>query len=499
MKFACDPWAWFGSLVCILLAAYALRVGGLVSESLWIDEGFSLALASQSLPGVVQGTAADQHPPFYYLVLWAWLGLGRTIFSLRYLSALLGTLGVAAGAWVGRQLLGERVGLGTALLLACSPLHVWYSQEARMYVLLALLTTLSTGMLWRLAQRKQGWFWYGCCTVLALYTHLFSVFVLLFQNAVVFVYLVREIIRERTISRGTGKFTVRWLGAQGAILAAFVPWVPIALYQTRYHQMEWVAPASLTKVGGTLLLLLLGEAGVSPLGVLAWGALALPALHAITTVWRARRWTKLHAYGFVLAWFLVPFATITLLSRVYPIFQSKQMLMLLTPLAIVVVGGLTRVPRLLQVVLVCILAVLVVSSLGAMYRVETKDDWRGAAAYIEERYSAGDVLYLNPAAGVLTLETYLSRPLPYQGYPPEYDVRTGGWQSQTVTRAIAEDRMAGLAGYRRIWLIEFGPEFWDPEGHLRGWLGDHGQAIAEEGFGRVQVHLYDIARGPASP
>ena len=114
------------------------------------------------------------------------------------------------------------------------------------------------------------------------------------------------------------------------------------------------------------------------------------------------------------------------------------------------------------------------------------------------RVNTGDVLYFHPAAGRLTLETYLSRSLPYEGYPPEYDVRTGGWEGETVTPGIAAQAMGALAaGYRRVWLVEFSPEFWDPEGHLLGWLVDHGTQSAQEDFGRVRVYLYDLADEPS--
>jgi hypothetical protein len=282
---------------------------------------------------------------------------------------------------------------------------------------------------------------------------------------------------------------------QAALLAAFAPWVPIAVYQMRFHQMDWVAPATLTKVAGTLLLLLLGETGVQALGVAAWIALIAPGLFLAWALGRARRWRQLCRYGFALAWFGVPFATIAILARIYPIFQSKQTLMLLTPLALVVAAGLASLPRLPRWVLICALAAFVALSIGAMVRVETKDGWDDAAAFVQERFRAGDVLYLNPAAGMLTLQTYLARPLAHAGYPLGYDIRTGGWESERVTPSVAAQAMGDLssAGYRRVWLIEFVPEFWDPEGYLPGWLAEHGQAGVERSFGRIRIRLYELA------
>ena len=488
---------WFWALVCILGLAYALRLIGLVSESLWIDEGYSLALARYSVQEIVQGTVSDQHPPLYYLLLHAWLRVGCSLFQLRYLSVLIGTLGVAVGAWIGRELLGEDVGLGTGLLLASSPMHVWYSQEARMYVLLAVLVTLSAGLTWRLVRGRRGWVGYGVCTALALYTHYFSVFVILAEN----VFVLGWLLWRRTSPRRTGSqqayrpFLWHWLGMQVLLALSFSPWLPVAVYQTRFHQMRWLAPPSAIQVAGTPLLMVLGDSGLGTAGVLVFVGLGLAVVWAVWRAWRAGCRDKLGGYAFTLGWLLVPFATIALLSVAYPLFQTKQMLMLLTPMTVLLAAALVRLPRVARVVLVGALAWFVADSLGMMYRVESKDGWREAGAYIQARYQPGDVLYMNPAAGILGLDAYLGQALPHDGYPPDYDVRTGGWVGELVTAAMAAREMAAVAEqYGRVWLIEFGPEFWDPEGYLRNELERNGQGTVEQRFGRIVVRLYELDR-----
>jgi hypothetical protein len=225
-------------------------------------------------------------------------------------------------------------------------------------------------------------------------------------------------------------------------------------------------------------------------------------LAVVWAIWRDRRTGRedsVQGYAFAVGWVLVPYATLSLLSLALPLFQGKQMLMLLTPLLIVVAAALIRLPRLGQVALIGALAWFVVGSLSAIYCVETKDGWQEASAYLQAGYKSGDVLYLNPAAGILGLDAYLDQPLPYEGYPPEYDVRTGGWEGELITAEVAERELATLAGdYERVWLVEFGPEFWDREGHLRAWLQKNGQSVSERRFGRIVVALYDLAREPSS-
>ncbi len=124
-------------LAAVLLLAALLRFVNLAHASLWLDELYNLRV----LPGATLahwGAPVDQHPPLYYLLLRAWLELGRGELWMRFPSALAGLLAVAL-IWRVGGLLGSRpIGLLAAAFLAFSPLHVWYSREARMYGLASL-------------------------------------------------------------------------------------------------------------------------------------------------------------------------------------------------------------------------------------------------------------------------------------------------------------------------------------------------------------------------
>ena len=56
----------------------------------------------------------------------------------RFPSVCVGILAVALMAQVGRRLWGREAGLASALLLALSPFHVWFSRDAGFYALMAL-------------------------------------------------------------------------------------------------------------------------------------------------------------------------------------------------------------------------------------------------------------------------------------------------------------------------------------------------------------------------
>ena len=145
------------AVVGVFILAIIVRIIGLSTESAWIDEAYSINLAQHSIGQIIQGTAADQHPPLYYLLLHIWMLFGNSVVFTRLFSALLGLLLIIQVIDFGWKVDGARLGIGAGLLLAISPLHVWYSQEARQYMLLACLTTASTIELWKCLQGRRRW------------------------------------------------------------------------------------------------------------------------------------------------------------------------------------------------------------------------------------------------------------------------------------------------------------------------------------------------------
>ena len=138
--------AWIAPLI-VLLLAFAVRFHALDAQSLWNDEGNSLRLAERSVPDLIDAAGRDIHPPGYYLALKGWIALaGEGELGLRSLSALEGVLAVALTVALGRMLFGRAAGTLAGLLVTLSPFAVYYSQEARMYAQLALLSAASMAL-----------------------------------------------------------------------------------------------------------------------------------------------------------------------------------------------------------------------------------------------------------------------------------------------------------------------------------------------------------------
>ncbi len=135
-----------------VLAVAALTVLGAVlrfyrigHQGFWFDEG-NTALLVHFSPGKMLGLIpqTESTPPLYYCVAWVWariFGYGEA--ALRSLSALAGVAMIPVVYAAGTKLVSRRAGLFAAALATCSPLLIWYSQEARSYQLLALLAAVS--------------------------------------------------------------------------------------------------------------------------------------------------------------------------------------------------------------------------------------------------------------------------------------------------------------------------------------------------------------------
>jgi len=133
-------------LLAIVALGGFLRVYQIGSKGLWLDESFSIWLGWQPVGEILSWLVnIDQHPPLYYTLLHLWMALGDDAAAVRALSALLGTLTIPVVYLLSRRLADDddKVGLLAALILAVSPFHVRFAQEARMYTLLTLNVSLA--------------------------------------------------------------------------------------------------------------------------------------------------------------------------------------------------------------------------------------------------------------------------------------------------------------------------------------------------------------------
>jgi len=212
-------------LAGIVLLGVAVRFPTLGEQSFWYDEAITHGIVAHSLGHVLSTVPqSESTPPLYYLLVWLWSRVfGTYEVGLRSFSALCGTLTIPLVWLLGRRLVSERVGLVAAVLTAVNPILFWYSQEARSYALLMLLSALSLWVLvWALeapsARRLLLW---GLSGAVALCAHYFAVFL-----------VAAEALWLLFALRAAGRLTgARFVAAFGPVVIAGAALLPLAIHQ----------------------------------------------------------------------------------------------------------------------------------------------------------------------------------------------------------------------------------------------------------------------------
>ncbi|MCK6625983.1 MAG: glycosyltransferase family 39 protein [Anaerolineae bacterium] len=204
-KLKIPPHLW---VLFFCLLGFGLRLQRLNFQPLWGDEGWSIYFAAQSLPQLLALTAIDIHPPLYYLLLQGWLGLaGFGAETARFFSVIAGTALIPTVAVLGRRLLGRRVGVAAAGIVAVMPMAVYYAQEVRMYGLVTLLGVLSTYFLLKSEAeiKTPGGRWsiaYVATATAALYTMYYAAFIVLFHLLYTLTRVVRQGLESPDYDKG---------------------------------------------------------------------------------------------------------------------------------------------------------------------------------------------------------------------------------------------------------------------------------------------------------
>lgn len=491
-------------LVIVLLIAAGARFYRIDAQSLWNDEGNSLRLAERRIPDLIDAAARDIHPPGYYLTLKAWIALGGTSeLALRLPSAFAGLLTAAVVIALGRRLYGAGAGALAGLIVALSPLAVYYSQETRMYALLGLLAALSmTVFVEWLARFERGhaaWGWalaLGLINAAGLYTHYAFPFTLLAQGL-----MFARWLAWRGGSPGTRRALLAYAALNALALVLFAPWLPTAWDQiTGWPSAESAIPwherlrASLGAItaGGAVR-----EVGWAPL--IAPGLLALGALFGVKRDcglprgWRAALpplWIAATVGGLLLSGayrptnlkFLVPAGAAAALWLAGGVAGWWQRL-----------GTRAWLRAVAPALLVAIALAAQLRTLDTLYHdpAAARADYRGIAARLEATAQPDDAIILDAPNQIEVFSYYYDGPAPVYGLPRGL----GGDDAQTAAEVEAL-----LAQHARIFALFWGEDERDPRRAVQAALDAGAYPVASEWVGDVRLAQYAVlAEPPQAP
>lgn len=467
-------------LLGIVLLSFLVRTISLDFQSLWRDEVDVLRFATPPLPELLHNfTLAEHNGPLYYVLMRGWLHLaGRSEFALRFIALICGVVSISLIWRVAHPLVGRRAALLATLLAAMSPYLVWYAQDAKMYALFTMLILLATWCMERALESGRRIWWSGfvLAVSLSLYIHLLTVLMLP-------LYALRLLIGP-SAPHGRRRGLIAW-----AFLT--LPYLPLALWQLPlFLQPHPTGHAFVPLPEMFALLFALHTRGIALVGdwpistaflfAVLVGIFA-PSLRtgAWQAPWRARL--------FLALWIFLPVVLLFAVTLHMPLFQPRYLIFTLPPFLMLTARGILVLARLARPIAWALLvAVLAFSMLGLWVQgtQPLKSDFRAAAAFIAQRYQAGEPIMFQVPYVRYVFDYY---------FPHAHPTLEGPWTNDGKSaESVALLLRAATREYTTLWLVVSENWLWDERDLTRAWLREHAELLATSNFARVAVYHYQL-------
>ncbi len=498
-----------GWAILILWLAFFLRTHNLSSQSIWWDEGHSIFVASYPISQIPALPAMDVHPPAYFALLNLWISLaGSSEFALRYLSLAFSMLTVAllwhfATHLAGRQATAPWL---AALLTALSPTYIAYAQEVRSYAMITCLALASTFVLWRFllpglkqdTPQKQGRLLalYVVLTAACLYTHYFTIFLLLFQNLLWLIWLGRGKFISLYPKKIMLSHATLWLSSQVAIIILFLPQSMLALRQVTSYTNPNLIPPSLSHFISQSWQAYTTGLTINPTPA-RWAALTVAVLLIISWVLVALTKPKIPGLGLtftlLLLWLLLPLTAYFIILHRQPSFQPRYLLLITPALFLLLSLGLSHlnqlpshvprstfhVPRPTPYILLILLLIPLITGTTHYFTNPTyfKDDSLGVANWLTAETTPNDIVYVDVPHPFHYYKARIPAPTRYLFV----DIHTA---ADTLNReAVGRDRL--------YWVTWWGSDT-DPRGVIPFLAQKAGPPLGQMDFKGYHVRWYQL-------
>jgi len=393
----------------ILTIALFLRFYQLGQECLWIDEVSSVDQALRPLPELFSGFLRG---PLYYFLLHLWIKLfGLSEFSLRFPSAIFGITSVYLTYRIGKTMFNRFVGQVSALLLAVSPFHIFFSQEVRHYSLWVFLTLLSNFIFLKLLKNKdnpKNYIYYCLAMTASLYTILWSVLSWAVHNLV--------IIFGKRANR-------RWFISQVVIFVGFLFWlIPFMLFVYKIKdavptwELGWILPVSWLSLAAFFKTILctgiyFGASAAKHIQISFLQAAQIYLFFILFLLGLgAAKITKTKNL-FLAAWLFLPFGIILMASFMFfPLFSERYFIFVLPAFFIVTALGVFRFKKkLIRSLLIIVISVMNLPALWYYYGEDQKPHYDRAVKIIKKAAESETDIVINPPGDALVFVYYFEK------------------------------------------------------------------------------------------
>lgn len=414
-----------GLLFIVIIFGAILRIYKLGSKSLWLDEIGQVLVSKNSMSGVLEGASHHLAPPLDYIILHFFLYFGDGEFIARLPSAIFGILAIILIYKVGKTLFGAKEGLISAFLLSISPMHIWYSQESRMYSLFTFLSLLSLLFFYKAVKENDKKLWAGfiLSTLLCIYTHYFAFFVVLVEALfLLFIWIKnRHSVRKGEVSGNIDRKTfLSFVFSIIIIFLLFIPWLNVFLSQT--HGLQRVLSyglqpnlsffyrifSSLSGIGGSLHAsgiigkLVLFMSAFLYMGIFIYGVLASIKKYEDQIILLSL-WMMIPVVVFVLSYYRGPMTTTRNMLFILPVYLivisrgitgiSQSTIQLTDRLTnkIISINRIKNKQLIISLIIIILFASISIASIEQGYT-KQKQDWSGTSDYLTTHVKEEDLI-----------------------------------------------------------------------------------------------------------
>ncbi len=432
----------------ILVLALGLRIVGL-NQSFWLDEATSaLTVRNLSYTQIINDfSSGDFHPPLYYLTLKFWNGVfGNSEITLRSLSIVFGLASVYLTYLVG-SIFGNKVGLLSALFLAVNGLHIYYSQEARMYSMSVFLVLVLIYLFAKTLTSKKLIYWILFSIVLAL-----NAFTDYLPSLIIIVFWIYAIFTRRNNS-----WWKTFVVAHIPHILVTIFWIPFLLKQiqlglsVRDAGSLWWKVLGHTDIKSILLVpvkFVFGRISFyNKIIYFGLSAFVLSVYYLIINQGYNRKLISNKFYLLIILWLLVPAILSSVVGFKISVFSYFRLIFVLPALFIILSLSILNLPKKWQKVSLAF--VLSVSILSSLYYLITprfhREDWKNLVSYIQNESKNSNYRVVFASNGQEEGFRYYSK-------------------SEDV---IVKSNEIGL-GLDKLWYVRYVQDIFDPDDSVKG-------------------------------
>ena len=452
----------------VMVMGLILRITG-IGQSFWLDEATSGLVARDLSVNEIMSVfiIKDFHPPLYYIALKAWAGVfGSGEVALRMLSVGWGLGVVAVTYLIARRMFDRATAMLAGILTATSPLLVYYSQEARMYIMAAFWVTVS--VYYYLKAVKGG----DRINYVAMGAALTVVFLTDYLAALIVVVIGVDFFRRKGWKKEVRKFA-QGIGILGIAVTVYLPVLREQFGNAmgvKEGALGWWERLGQTNLKNVMLIpvkFLIGRIGFD--SMLGYVAVVLVA-GGVAGFLMLKTLGELKKTAFFWKWLFMPLVISLVLGMFIPVVSYFRLIFSLPAMYLIIAYGAQKVSEEWYLPAIVLLVVMNLSFCAVFFSGERfqRENWRGMVEYVEAQSEGKEsrVIFVNN--GQMEAVRYYNLGISF----------------------MSPDGVDGKA--EKLWLMRYVWDVFDPGDQVRARVEELGyERVAEHNFNGVVVWEYE--------